>query len=63
MIWYEDFHEYVMWGQKQNKKNPWKFWTVEMYSYLTNSFKIMVHESKSLSDLKEELKKQSKINY
>lgn len=31
---YESFHQYVMWGQKQNKKNPWKFWTIEIYDYI-----------------------------
>ena len=43
---YEDFHNYIMWWQEQNKKNPWKFWTSEIYSYLMRWIKLEILEMK-----------------
>ena len=44
---YEEFHKFIMWGQEQNKKNPWKFGTVEIYTYIIDSLKILSHEMSS----------------
>jgi len=41
-ISYEAFHKYVTWWQKSNKKNPWKFWTVEMYSFIIDGIRLEI---------------------
>lgn len=45
---YKDFHKYIVWWQKQNKKNPWKFWTSEIYSYLIKQIRLEILEMKTI---------------
>ena len=43
---YEEFHKFIRWGETQNTKNPWKFWTIEIYSKLMNWVLLEIYEQK-----------------
>ncbi len=64
---FEKFHNFVMWGQKENKKNPWKFWTVEMYKFLSDWFWIYLYEHikdwKDIQEALDEFDKLTKVNF
>lgn len=44
---YEKFHQFINWWKEQNKKNPWKFWTCEIYSNLIKWFRLEILEQEA----------------